>query len=532
MDLHFDFKMATKDGEEFILKDVLIPHILAAIATNDYLVDKIQSDYYQKKNIYSSIEGKLTYPFNKYFELFPSVERLLMKRTLQMYLYAESRQQGEDFLSVYINEGFKRIVDYSKRTKSFSLTHFTLFLNQRDNGDFLRYKKLHFTAIYMYLCCLQRKPVDLVESPLQGIMNNLTLPLRYTEDYFKKGLSLTTAEQHKAFSKYQELLGTKVPRDQTLNSLFYQLETKVMRELLPQVKKTMKDNLQFLYKQNLYRTYKTLTDFMRIYYFEDSYYIQDISISREEYLQIYAVFRRGIELERMKEEEFDLFFSASLLLMVMCKQYHRLSDAYLKHNQEVESSEKNREETDYQLQTERVKLQQEKMAFKSEKKNLLSQIERLQQQLMDTERALKNAVVENKTSEEEKEELRILREFIFNLNQNANENTEIGASITNAIQEVQQKELKIAVFGGHPRLHQRMKETFRFVRTIEPEELGIDLSFVTQMDVILFVATYNNHSQYHRFRPLWDKNRTKLIFLNNQSSIEIIASKILEEFQS
>ena len=67
-------------------------------------------------------------------------------------------------------------------------------------------------------------------------MYNLILPLRYNEDYFKKGLSLTNAEQQIAFSEYQELLGVKVPKVQTLTSLFSQLETKLMRELDPEKK--------------------------------------------------------------------------------------------------------------------------------------------------------------------------------------------------------------------------------------------------------------------------------------------------------
>src|SRR4051794_28799264 len=113
MELQFEFKMVMTDGEVFTLKEALIPHILAAIATNDYLVGKIQSEYHQKRDLYTSINGKLTCSFDNYFDLFPSVERLTMKKTLQMYLYAENQQQGDDFLTFYINEGFKRIVDYS-----------------------------------------------------------------------------------------------------------------------------------------------------------------------------------------------------------------------------------------------------------------------------------------------------------------------------------------------------------------------------------------------------------------------------------
>ena len=50
MELQFEFKMVMTDGEVFTLKEVLIPHILAAIATNDYLlVGKIQSEYHQRE---------------------------------------------------------------------------------------------------------------------------------------------------------------------------------------------------------------------------------------------------------------------------------------------------------------------------------------------------------------------------------------------------------------------------------------------------------------------------------------------------
>ena len=381
------------------------------------------------------------------------------------------------------------------------------------------------------MCCLQGKSVD-AESPFREIMYNLVLPLRYNEEYFKKGLSLSTAEQQKAFSKYQELLGAKVPKAQTLTSFFAQLQAKLMRELEPNLKRTIKDNLSHLYNQSLNRTYKTMTEFLRTFYIEDSYYIQDISLTREEYLQLYAVFNRSLQLERIKEEEFDLFFSSSLLLMVMCKHYHRLSDVFFEQNREIDADKKAREEADTQIRNEREKLQQEKLNFEAEKKNLLSQLTSLQQQLSEKERALKIAKEENQISEEEKEELRVLRDFVFNLNKDENGNHREDIVVENAIQQLQQMELKIAVFGGPPRLHQRMKEAFRFVRTVEPEELGIDLSFVTQMDVILFVATYNNHAQYERFRPHWNKDRAKLIFINNHSSIEIIASKILEEATS
>ena len=135
MNLHFDFRFGLKDGEIYTLKEILIPHILAAIGTNEYLRDKIQSDYHQKRNLYSSVNEEFSYSHHNYFELFPSVERLMIKKALQMYLYAESQQKGDDFLTVYLNEGFKRIVDFSKKeARLFPLLPLSIFLTSEKSN--------------------------------------------------------------------------------------------------------------------------------------------------------------------------------------------------------------------------------------------------------------------------------------------------------------------------------------------------------------------------------------------------------------
>ena len=76
-----------------------------------------------------------------------------------------------------------------------------------------------------------------------------------------------------------------------------------------------------------------------------------------------------------------------------------------------------------------------------------------------------------------------------------------------------------------------MKEVFPSIRTVSPDELNIDISFVNQMDIILFVTSYNNHANYNRLQEMLKSENVILYFINREKSIERIASNLLNKLR-
>lgn len=516
------------DGREFPLKEVLIPHVIAAIATNPYLKGKLECDYNKNKKVYSSVIEEQDYPFIEYFKLYPAIENLLMEKLISMYLFFEREGQGEEFIDDYLNKGFKRIIDYANRMNTISIELYNEFIEQREE-NLSESKRWQLSAIYLYICLLQEMRID-GDRMLREFINNFYTPLKYTDKHIGEQLLLSDKETKEAYAKFQEIFGVKVSKVQTIDSLIDKLEKKIMSGMTLSMKRNLNENFNFVYSKSINRMYKTLTALLRIFNINDIYYIRDITLTREEYLKLYAIFLRSKESDRMSDEEFDSYLGAALVQIIISNQYNRLRDEYLNRTETVESEKISLTDKEQELKTKREEFLREKGEFDSEKRRLLETNKQLEGELSEKEKEVKSFDERVLTSEEEREELRVLREFVFNLNKEEAEEVDEPAS-NSAVNEVNEKGLRVAVFGGHQRFHQRLREAFSNIRTIEPEELGIDLSFVTNMDVILFVASYNNHSQYERFRPLWNKDKTKLIFLNKQSAPETVAKKILNVFE-
>lgn len=523
-----EIRVDFNDGREFPLKEVLIPHVIAAISANPVLKGKLESDYNKNKKVYATMMEEQDYPFLEYFKLYPAIENLLMEKLLSMYLFFEREGQGKEFINDFLNKGFKRIIDYAKRLSTVSFELFNEFLEQREE-NLSESKRWQLGAIYLYTCLLQEMKVE-GKDPLSNFIYNFYVPLKYTEKNINEQLLLSDTETKEAYSKFQEIFGVKVSKVQTIDTLINKLEKKILSTMPLSMKRNMNEGFNIVYSKSIYRMYKTITAFLRIFNINDMYYIGDTSLTREEYLKLYAVFLKSKSMKRMSDEEFESYLGASLVLTIISNQYNRLSSEYLKRSETVELEKLSIIQDEQVLKTSREEYLQEKRIFELEKSKLLENNKLLEEELMEKEKEIKLMDSKMITSEEEKEELKLLREFVFNLNKEDDEEINEPESIS-AINQVNDKGLKIAVFGGHLRFHQRLRESFSNIRTIEPEELGIDLSFVANMDVILFVAKYNNHSQYERFRPLWKKDRTKLIFLNKQSAPETIAKKILNAYE-
>ncbi|MFP7486371.1 hypothetical protein SFC65_19595 [Priestia filamentosa] len=522
-------KFALRLGDrDYYLKDILIPHILAAISYNPHLKSKIESDYNDNKKLYSSILEKQSYPFIEFFQLHPVVESSLMERTLSMYLYFENKGQGDTFLSDYLNKGFKRIVNYVDRDNSASITLFIDFINQREEG--LTFSSMgRLNAIYLYLLILEERIVpnpSSLETPVRHLARML---LTDTEE--KEKVPLTDDEKKESFKQFQRIFGKKVAKAQIIDSLVNDFESQLLNDIRVKEETNQYEAAKLVFSKSFYRIQKTLAIYLQSLNIDLELYMHDITLTRDEYFELYSAFLKSKKLTQIRDEEFESYLGVALVQLIIVKQYKRLSEAYYNKIESLEKEQAVLSDKEEELRLEKTDFLKEKGEFNIEKSDLLENNLILEQELAKKEKKLRALKDDFDTSEEEREELRVLREFVFNLNKEEEKAEEVDEFLQSAVERVNEKDLKVAVFGGHQRFHQKLKDSFVNVRTIEPEELGIDLSFIENMDVVLFVTTYNNHSQYKRFRMLWRKDKTKLIFLNKQSSPETVAKKILDAYE-
>lgn len=91
------------------------------------------------------------------------------------------------------------------------------------------------------------------------------------------------------------------------------------------------------------------------------------------------------------------------------------------------------------------------------------------------------------------------------------------------------RDLKICIVGGFDNFHSKIGEAFIIEPTIVKSRFyNYPLNILLNQDVVVHVATHNNHSQYKRVRDYMKRNNIKDRFMpiNAQHSPELLAKKI------
>lgn len=432
----------------------------------------------------------------------------VLRKLIGIYAYCknDSRNISEarkmEPIIAIIKKGYSRAYRFVNDRSEFNLIDYTDYIMKKSGGnnpytvDFI-----YSVAICIYLASVWKKRALIPEEFLSTYDEMLNSPHSYQSKKF------FLAKNKAGVKECMEQFGTtKIDANQ---SLFHWLAVNYLKRIsekegkfLP--KKEDEMNSYFMLLGNWIETLDL-----------DPVEIQNkVLLSREEMeLTFQELLIADIENENVSNK-FELLLPAYLYMMAMAKMYKDLKKLYLEDKQEEtylankikEKKLKDKEESLQKLKkTTEFKLKEAKeyrLALEKQVKELEKQNSRLESDV--------------ETLSKEKKELSSLRSFIYGMN---SEIPQDSASVDDIIDSL--KNVKIAIFGGHPNWQLKIKEYLPHVRVIDVDSLNKSISFIKNMDYVFVNTHYFNHTFYEKIMKEVNRTNAELVYLNRTTNTEM-----------
>lgn len=491
--------------------------VLIAIAGRKPLWDEINDEYLQHEK-----EAVVAYRNSNLYEL-PILKTLttpVKVMSIKAFsLYALYQQQGteEAFLEQKIKKAFNRYVNYLSSSTTFHWVALMNYIEERE-PELTETEKHDIFMVVMYLLG-EQAPAHMTNIYGQSIMSNVIQNMKITasgDEVFHRKKERIEKEALQAISK---TLGFKMPKVMNVDKLIGNHESYLIKnELTPAEKKTIanNDDYHLLYVKGLYRYFKPLTAIMRDMNLNDFNFLATVEVTRDELVRVYAMFDSAVELGRITKEEWEMYFVSSLIILMLGKHYHQLSDFYLDAMKEKEEKilsthEEKEQETNWRKERERLH---------QDNNELERKIQHQDAYILELEKKLKQKEIEIKEEESLKKEVVALRNYAHQHQE------EIPDVTTNDVAEVTllkdwAKEHRAVVFGGHPNLVNKLKSEMPTMEYRDVDTLNRDLDFLQNQEVVFLVTNYFNHPFYYKLMSELQKlPQTKLVYLSGYPNTE------------
>lgn len=506
-------------GKETDVHEMLTIYTVASIAIHKELEAELANLY--KENQQECIIAYKNSRFydNHLFSTYTATEEKKMKEALSLYAWYEDKGEGDAFLQKFIRKGYKRLVDYAERNPNFDIGHFVDFYRGRSESYVSESKLLLIISCVMYL--YDKNHINWKDISIREHFRNIVVNVNSISVIDENILAGRKEHQIPALAKFQEITGCKFGKNENLDELLGEIEDKLYKELgkKKSLKRLSPDELFYeLYKMGLYKYIKPLSGILRLQNLNDANFYSATTITREEYIDIYQMFIMSQKRERLTDEDFPFYLSASLLIFMMAKQYKELRDEYLNKDDSALYQAIERETLANQKVAELTKKEKE---FEAKEKELNEKISEQEAYIKELERKLKEKEETVKEDEMLRKEVISLREYVFKEQEQIEQEDMVEEDYSAQLENV-----KIAIVGGHQNWHQRIKQVYPGIRTILPDEKGIDLSFLSNMDIVCFETSHSNHAIYRKALSNVKDKDVHIHYFNGQRNINALGLEL------
>lgn len=507
------------------VSNAIVSYVIVAIAKHPMCQAKIRKEYEQDRRRYEEINKNNKYAFTHVFDSFPAVESHHMNKLSQMY-NAQPDNNKDEFLIGYIKHGYNRVIQYVERHPVLNIGQFADFHQSRESTHLSEAKHHYMTALLIFVSWKYGKLIANQSSKENAVLiENIATNLISNESSTKKSLELDDVGKKRAMNAFQSAFGAKVKKEQAIDHIIYKLEEKALNQLTKDEKKKYLsgEDVSVLYKQDNYKHFKNFTSLVRLYGLNDINYLDNVHLKNEEYYNIYSIFEYLVKQERIDKNDFPMFMSAALVIHTLVSHYKNLRKAYFEQEEELNNNRavaiENKEDS--------LELERNKNAFEKEKQTLQERITFLEKELKEAQRReeklLKQQEKELLNKQEVMEENEELKKALF-IEEEPLEESEVTQE-EDIIEKV--KNLKLAVVGGHSKYHTKLKEEFPGIRFVGPDEKTVDLSFLSSMDAVVFVTSYNNHIQFYRTKSALRHTKVPLVMMVEQASPLLFSNNLV-----
>ncbi|WP_442637694.1 hypothetical protein [Rossellomorea marisflavi] len=491
--------------------------VLVAIASRESTWKEINEEYektqeqailaYKKSHLYNSpLLNTLTTPI-----------KILSIKIFSLYALHEEQGTGEEFIERKIKNHFTRYVNYISGSTTFHWNSLINYIEERESG-LTENDKHHIFMIVIYL--LGEDPLPHMSNMFgKSILGNIIQNSSVTAKSDEKFERLKVEQKDRALTYLQDALGFKVRKTMKVDTLFGLHEEQILKNKLSNAERRAianDNNYEKVYVHGLYRYFKPLTAIMRNMNLNDFNFMATVDISPDELTGIYAMFHAGVNLGRLKEEEWEHYLTASILIIMLVKHYQQLSEFYM------ESMQRKEDEVlkDQSEKEDAISWEKDKESLLQEKGELERKVQAQSDYIQELERKMKLMEQERKEEQSLKKEVVSLRNYAHQHQE------EIPAADDNPIDEVKllkdwADEHQAVVFGGHPNLVNKLKGELPSIEYRDVDTLNRDLDFLQNKEIVFLVTNYFNHPFYYKLmNELQGLPNTKLVYLSGYPNTE------------
>lgn len=340
---------------------------------------------------------------------------------------------------------------------------------------------------------------------------------------------LSDDEKIEFTKRFNKITGVKLKKEIKLDELIVTLEKNAFDDISKKKKISLENlvnsdhNIE-IYKHYTYKDFKRVLTLPYVLGKDELNLTLNSSLKNDDYFYFCHLFKFNVKKGRINDtdEEFRMYFAEFLLALIYDNIFNVIEkdlDYYEKYRISLEQERLKVKEDEKLLKEEKSTILKEKSEIEIVNENLTKNNQHLIKECEELKRKLSLKEKELDSYKNLKDEVVALREEVFsnNTTENIDESKELDNIVSN---------YKVAYFGGHPNTVQKLRSYFHDLKHVPPESLSVDLSFTKQMDICIFDTTYNNHSNYKRFK---DANvETPVIYINNGTGIYTLLGKIKE----
>ncbi|WP_170291865.1 hypothetical protein [Heliobacterium mobile] len=259
-----------------------------------------------------------------------------------------------------------------------------------------------------------------------------------------------------------------------------------------------------------------------------SWSIIEEEITVDDFEDIFAVYIR--KFKNQNRDDAAKFFYSAIMLKGLLKAYRSVKESFFQNNKETLYLEMDTLQTKVkelevrlteQTQTNeklRITVRKLEAEVKNEYNRAVSEYRSELQKLQKERDELKELVEKNQ------KELRALREFVFRLEQGADEPESNERPDLSSVRGI--------VIGGHDRWQQRLKTHLSHWRFIGVDQSNFDVSILEHADAVFFNVRYLCHKMYEKSISVLRRSATRIGYVqatNDTQAFQEIARQLFQK---
>ena len=514
---------------EFNLKESLRYPVLYVLSKSSEVMDKVKEIYNENKSFYKesirnhSIENRLMMGIQANYKWNVQILDAILREIEQEE--NSNHKKSEELIVNLAKMSFNRIVQYAENNQ-YNPIAFNKYIELRE-PNISNIDTTYYGYLYLYLSML-KEDFNFPDSPVTRVISENIYLLTLSPQNWEKGYELSEKEKIDALNLYQQLTGSKW-RGQApifIYDIINDIEIEAVKKN-PKVEKLINTtgNTRLGYKLPYLKEVRMGMSVIQIAGKDNITFLEGLMMTKENWYELYYLLLDATKTKGIPKEEYPNWMATILPMYAYSLAYRKLEEAYMDAN--LSSDKEELEVLEESLLNEKNQLTAKKEQIQSQEDNYKMVFEEKEQKFQEREREL---LLQIKRLESEKEKMKERTAMMPAMEDALFSNTDVEESEedVNIIEKAQSyaEGKRMVLIGGHGSFHKRMKDTFQDIYIIPPENVTMGEKQVEEADIVLYVATYNNHKQFQRLSPLFNPSQ-QLIFLNKISSVERVSRKLL-----